>query len=383
MSHFGVLVIGDDVEEQLRPYHEFECTGDDDQYVVDIDETEEERLEYQTGTRRMVKNQNGDLFSPYDDQFYRDPTEEESKKAGSMMGSGWGHGLSWTSKDWGDGRGYRAKVKFVPDEYEEVEVPYAQAMSFLDFLTEWKELPIKRPNALVAEDDDNQIKFGYVEVDENDDVIRVIRRTNPNSKWDWWELGGRWKGFLKLKDGANGNDGRSGLMGSCYREGPMQTSQTAKGNIDFEGMRKDAEAEELSKWDKVDRALLKDGLLGMHTPWRPWGAVREENNGDIDLARQIYQEQSAVKAIRAVFDSPFFDIDQFLTKKDDAIENARNGATTLYAFVKDGVWVGKGEMGWWGMSSDDESQDEWNRKVNAMLDALPDDTLISVIDCHT
>ncbi len=40
MSHFTVLVIGDNPEEQLAPYHEFECTGLDDQYVMDLDETQ-------------------------------------------------------------------------------------------------------------------------------------------------------------------------------------------------------------------------------------------------------------------------------------------------------------------------------------------------------
>src|SRR3546814_8966760 len=41
MSHFGVLVIGGNVEQQLAPYHEFECTGLNDQFVQDIDVTEE------------------------------------------------------------------------------------------------------------------------------------------------------------------------------------------------------------------------------------------------------------------------------------------------------------------------------------------------------
>ena len=28
---------------------------------------------------------------------------------------------------------------------------------------------------------------------------------NPNAKWDWWELGGRWSDTLKLKPGRKGN----------------------------------------------------------------------------------------------------------------------------------------------------------------------------------
>lgn len=43
MSHFTCLVVGDDVEGQLQPFHEFECTGTNDQYVIDVDKTDEMR----------------------------------------------------------------------------------------------------------------------------------------------------------------------------------------------------------------------------------------------------------------------------------------------------------------------------------------------------
>lgn len=47
MSHFTVLVIGDNVERQLAPYHEFECTGTDDEFVVEVDDTAEVRSEFE------------------------------------------------------------------------------------------------------------------------------------------------------------------------------------------------------------------------------------------------------------------------------------------------------------------------------------------------
>lgn len=49
MSHFVVLVAGD-VEKALAPYHEFECTGRDDQYIkdvpVNVDFSAADRAEY-------------------------------------------------------------------------------------------------------------------------------------------------------------------------------------------------------------------------------------------------------------------------------------------------------------------------------------------------
>ena len=47
MSHFSVLVIGDDVDGQLAPYHEFECTGVVDKFVVTVDETAEHIAEFE------------------------------------------------------------------------------------------------------------------------------------------------------------------------------------------------------------------------------------------------------------------------------------------------------------------------------------------------
>ncbi len=41
MSHFGVLVVGDNVRHQLAPFHEFECTGIDNEFVVEVNRTEE------------------------------------------------------------------------------------------------------------------------------------------------------------------------------------------------------------------------------------------------------------------------------------------------------------------------------------------------------
>ena len=103
---------------------------------------------------------------------------------------------------------------------------------------------------------------------------------------------------------------------------------------------------------------------------------------DTDAARVEYKAQPVVAALRAVFDNPFHDIDQYLVPREQYIQQARDRATVMYAVVKDGQWLAKGEMGWWGMSDDKVSQETWNRQVNELLDALPDDTLITVVDCH-
>ena len=101
-----------------------------------------------------------------------------------------------------------------------------------------------------------------------------------------------------------------------------------------------------------------------------------------DASREFYRNQPAVVALRAAFDNPFHEIDAYLTPRDQFIQEARDRAITTFAVVKDSKWYQKGEMGWWGVVSDAKDQGEWNRQFNELLDGLPDDTVLTVVDCH-
>jgi hypothetical protein len=354
MSHFAVLVIGPDVEKQLQPYHQFECTGTSDQYVQDIDETEERRQEYQERTRTMVKCPDGTLVSAYDGRFQKRVKE--------------------------DGDVFTRTEYIVPEGHERLEVKASEIQTFAEWLSDYHNIKLV-PFGLLPDTNEDH-KYGYAILDEAGEVTRVINRTNPNYKWDWWVEGGRWSGFLKLKQGADGALGRKGLMGSCANDGPGRADVALKGSIDFDGMRQEAGAKASERWEKARAALT---AAGAPITWDTWEHLRDvTHKGDIESARQAYSDQPSVKAIKAGFADEGFWIepDEFLVPHEVYTQRARDRATVLYAFVKDGQWVGKGEMGWFGMSSGDEDQDAWNRKVNEMLDALPDDTLITVVDCH-
>ncbi|KVP48434.1 hypothetical protein [Burkholderia ubonensis] len=370
MSHFAVLVIGNNIEQQLQPYHEFECTGTDDQYVQDVDITEEKRAEFADATRSMIRCPNGELVYRYDDRFYRDPTEAEQNEIGTVGGTGSCNGSHYTSKYWGDGRGYRPKVHFIPEGHEAVDVPFE---SFRDYLADYcsiAELSIDNPL-----DMEKTHKYGYARI-VNGEVEKVIYRTNPNKKWDWWEVGGRWSGFLKLKNGATGTLGRRGLMGACADDGPGRADAARKGDIDFDGMRDASGTKAAERWDKAAAAR------GDAT-WHSWEHVRHVlHPGNISAARDAYHAQPAAKAVSKALDNPWDGVDEYLVPRDQYIQQARDQATVLYALVKDGKWIARGDMGWFGMSNDHGSQDDWNRKVNELLGALPDDTLITVVDCH-
>ncbi len=295
MSHFGVLVIGNDIEKQLAPYHEFESTGRNDQFVQDVDITDQ-----------VLALMTGETPLPLNEALNR-------------------HGLA---------------DKVVANESEVNKIG-----------------------------DECEHKYGYAIVRDGE-LVKAVDRTNPRNTWDWWMVGG-----LKLKPGAQGTLGERGFMGFCASDGAGRADIATVGAVDFAGMRDDAGVVAAAEWDKAFAA--RQGA-----DWVCWVHMRDViHGGDIDAARAAYDEQPAVRAMRKVFDHPFHDLDRYAASRGDFVQCARDSATVLYAIVADGRWAAKGD-GWFGMSTDRASQEDWNLKVNTMLDALPEDTLLTVVDCH-
>jgi hypothetical protein len=370
MSHFSVLVIGPDPEGQLAPYHEFECTGRVDEYVKSVDQLEEARTAYAKATSTFYRGPDGALVDAYDDRFYREPTPEETAKIGPMMGTGCGHGLSWHSKDWGDGLGYRGKINFLPEGWVEAEVPRRETETFAQYVEDY--YGRKRVPAVHEPDLHGEHKYGWYRTDAAGEVIELVDRTNPNAQWDWYEVGGRWTGFFTLKPGAPGKTGRPGLMTAPAEPGTADV--TLKGGVDFEAMRDKAGDRVGRLWDRV-RAIAPD-------PWETWESVRARLT-EIKAARAFYHDQPGVKALRESKDPELlWDLDELVQPREACVAAARDAAVVPYALVRDGVWIAKGKVGWWGCSDDQVDQAAWNRQVNEALDALPDDTLLTIVDCH-
>ena len=104
--------------------------GHVDEYVKTISILDRAKDEYDNYTFIKLQSPDGKLYNPDEDQFYREPTEKET----IGMGFGFGKGISWFPKDWKDGKGYRAKVKFIPNDYKEIEVKATDVMSFKEFV---------------------------------------------------------------------------------------------------------------------------------------------------------------------------------------------------------------------------------------------------------
>lgn len=207
-----------------------------------------------------------------------------------------------------------------------------------------------------------------------------ISTYNPNSKWDWYQLGGRWTGFLKLKEGVDGEVGEHSLV-SERRSKPGYADAALKKDIDFESMKNDA-AEKASEW--YDKVMNLIGHTEPNKSWYKFAEKVEKKEITIDEARKQYHNQPRlveVKKHQHEF-GLFFSPDEFLTHKEKYVENEKNDAISTFAIVKDGEWYEKGKMGWWAVVQDEKDKDVWNAKVSELLDSVDDDTLISIYDCH-
>lgn len=375
MSHFTVLVVGDDVEHQLAPYHEFECTGVDNEFVQNIDRLAEARAAFDDGTETRYRDPEGNLHDPYQDRFYRDPTSEELEQHGPFTGTGGGRGLYWTSQDWGDGQGYRAKIHFLPEGWEEVEVPRTDVKDFAEWIEGW--YGFNRIDGDAAPDLQGAHKFGWVRVKDGA-VVEAVDRTNPNKKWDGYQVGGRWSGHFLLKKGAKGESGKRPLFDFDRRVAANRCDRARKSDIDFAGMRNEAGERAALMWEKMADARR---AAGAGDQWETWQEVTDRL-GYGQAARDFYHAQPAIVAMRAATDDPFLSLDEFRCSRGDHIKRARHEAVMTFAFLKDRQWAERGAMGWWGAVSDEMDKDEWARWFNAQIDALPDDAVLTVCDCH-
>lgn len=327
MSHFCVLVVTeskpteDMLSDVLAPYHEFECTGINDKYVQTIDRTEE-------------------LLACY----------EKDKNEGESL------------------------MDYLKEEYN------------YEVCKEGEEL-----------DFEGDHKYGYILTNYKNVVVGVFKRTNPNAKWDWWQVGGRFSEYLIGKphvfELARADEhlvpsiGNPGIMGSKSQNDGFDVIR--KGDVDFAAMREAGKTSGLALYDRIY------AIVGTLDGFITWEQMREDldhtNPGKtVDAIRDAYHAQPARMAIKEALKDKnrdnsglyFIELEEFMCTRDEYAKRCEDKALVTFAFVKDGQWVGRGDMGWWAMVSNEKDDNIWNSEFNKMLDELPDSCWLSVIDCH-
>ncbi|MEX3422110.1 hypothetical protein H0911_24845 [Bacillus sp. HSTU-bmb18] len=167
------------------------------------------------------------------------------------------------------------------------------------------------------------LQYWYIDDGEQiDEEGNHLSTYNPNSKWDWYVVGGRWSNLLIDKDGN-----------SC--------DAAYAGELDLQAMK-----------DKNVRSAKND-----------WKAMQESPNDVLKVlmygARKGETEEEYVQ---------------------------RNSKTlSTYAVIdKQGNWIAKGDMGWFGMSSEtDVESDDWDGKfTERFINPLEAGDVVVIVDCH-
>lgn len=277
MSHFTVLVVGDNPEQQLAPFQENNM-GDCPKEYLKFNSTEAEMLkDYENDTVELVRHPDtSELMFPWTLQ-----SELEQAEGVGVL----------------DHEGRRA-IRDRVDSMETVSVPIKERYATFEVYA--------KEYCGCEQRDPEMGEYGYWE--------------NPNRKWDSYTLGGRWEGFFLLKDGTNADQCRCG-------------------DVDWGGMIAANKADAEEEWSNFENA--PEDLRNIEA--------------FINGIRQNETRESFV---------------------------ARRTAPCTFAVLKNGVWYERGDMGWWGIVSDEKDSDAWQREFEKLITNLPEDTLLSVFDCH-
>lgn len=287
MSHFKVAVVvasknKSDVERLLAPFQENNMGDCPKKYLEFYSQQKEVEQEYENDKRPMVKLKDGTYVETYDNMFKKVVSKEEYENNRKNGGS----------RGYGDEREY-----FIYDykNYELVEVPYKELYATLkDYAKEGFNF------------DEEMQEYGYWE--------------NPNAKWDYWQLGGRYGDELgkKIKD------------------------------INF-GINQEAYDENIRFWE-----IIIEG-----------SPLREGEEKPFNMYKPEYYTQ------------------QWESKEEYARQHSlQNRAYAL--LTPDGKWYEKGEMGWFGMdSSSKEQKVEFLEFYDSfMKDEKNKDLYVFMVDCH-
>lgn len=223
---------------------------------------------------------------------------------------------------------------------------------------------------------------------DDDKPAYTLSTYNPDSKWDYWLVGGRWHAAFTP---ANGTDPADVLMpADRYVRMAAQEGITRSGvdggvkrALDLQLMRESASLKAQNEHRRVMTRLADEDL----SAYRTWSEIFEAHPGNVDKARQEYFEQPVRKAMKELFPDHFFTPDAedyFRVTEDQYGAQAAAAEVPGYAFIDlERQWHEPGSMGWFGASTDTpESRAKYHAHVNAAVDQLPDDHVLVMLDCH-
>ena len=313
MSHFTVAVIhteDENIEDVLAPFQENNMGDCPEEYLEFNDVTEENLHDYENGTTKKIQSPQGVLESPYDDRF-KNP--------------------KW------DFRSDKEVLRYVyPEGYVEVEKPNKELWATFDeYMSDY----------CGYTKDEERGTYGYWE--------------NPEARWDWYQVGGRWKGMLRVRPGTEGGHGSASLIAGTDTEkeaDPLWCDGAKIADVDWNAMKTLGDAKR-AKW--YDEAMQ-------------WVEDHKEGKTDDDIRNHLNWHFGLNTKEDGMFES-----------KEEYI--AKDSGFSTYSVLEDGEWKEADKMGWFGCGAVGEEKEKWNENYPDMIArwiAEKPDHIITIVDCH-
>jgi hypothetical protein len=337
MSHFTTFIAMDDPGECINlelwaetyiwygmvPFCE---STEDPAYLEFEDKSEELVNDYNTDTIDCVRLPNGSVVSCYSRQisgFVIENGQIYQKKAGPLK--------------------HRKKTK------------KSRKMKA------WPNYPVRKLYKSLAAYAEDYCGYTYDEAQEAYGYYH-----NPNAFWDWYQIGGRWPfTFLVKSDCTSAIHGeRSWASEDSVRtapEGYKWVCGARKSDIEWDLM-KSIQIESATEQFSVLEQWFRSGV-------RPEGV---DIWGDItDEGIRFWQSLLYIKDET---------LEQYLERHELGPECKY--PVSPYSFIENGEYISQGDMGWFGISSNDKPEDDWRKMTQDYLDRITDEQILVTVDCH-
>lgn len=210
-------------------------------------------------------------------------------------------------------------------------------------------------------------------------------KSNPNAKWDWWSIGGRWLGFFPVKEGTLKVIGNPYTFDNAPNEGGADIVRVA--NLDRDVIQKQmmerAEKfyDEYTRWLNGEKFDTWDGPR--HTAVQ-LGLARVEKRPVEAGPGEVAFSWKDIPGI--VDDRRFFTDVATRIERDAFMEKylCCFNPIAAWATLDDDGWHEPGKMGWFACSGETPEQYVAYKRtfMEKFIDSAHQDDVLVCVDCH-
>lgn len=266
------------------------------------------------------------------------------------------------------------------NKIEEMLAPYSENMEVESYVDETKEAIINSAKErkarilqrkgkgeeldkydieyLNANTDEELYKLEIYDDESYDENGNHLTTYNPNSKWDWYEIGGRWNKILLVKEEVKDIEEGTpswGNLDSINKKAPEGFKWVTGAKI------KDIEFEKAIEFNNTYNKSIRFWELYVE-------GQKPQNEEEKEMIKwEIYRKE--------------YYIERYETKENYA---KINSTFTTWALLDEKGWHEKGKMGWFAMANDTKDSELLfiEKFTETIQKPENQDKYLVIVDCH-